>query len=119
MSVIVKNMEMPKNCRTCPMLFDGHSYRWCNITGESLGIEETDNGRNEYCPLIELPPHGRLIDADKFKADYSMKNDCTECEKELRGSIRSCGYNMIYSKMDFCGWLDDAEVVIEAEGSET
>ena len=55
MSVIVKNMEMPKNCRICPMLFDGHNYRWCNITGESLGIEETDNGRDEHCPLIELP----------------------------------------------------------------
>ena len=67
MSVIVKGMEMPKNCRTCPMLFDGHNYRWCNITGESLGIEETDNGRDEYCPLIELPPHGRLIDADALK----------------------------------------------------
>ena len=67
MSVIVKNMEMPKNCRTCPMLFDGHSYRWCNITGESLGIEETDNGRNEYCPLVQIPtPHGRLGDLDKL-----------------------------------------------------
>ena len=61
MSILIKGMEMPQNCRTCPMLFDGHSYRWCNITGESLGIEEADNGRNEYCPLIELPPHGRLI----------------------------------------------------------
>ena len=70
-------------------------------------------------PLIELPPHGRLIDADKFKADYSMKNDCAECEKELRYSSRSCEYDRIYSKMDFCGWLDDAEVVIEAERSET
>ena len=66
MSVIVKGMEMPKNCRTCPMLFDGHNYRWCNITGESLGIEETDNGRDEHCPLIELPPHGRLGDLDKL-----------------------------------------------------
>ena len=61
MSILIQGMEMPQNCRTCPMLFDGHSYRWCNITGESLGIEEADNGRNEYCPLIELPPHGRLI----------------------------------------------------------
>lgn len=66
MSILIRGMEMPKNCRTCPMLFDGHSYRWCNITGESLGIEETDNGRDEYCPLIELPPHGRLIDVDDF-----------------------------------------------------
>ena len=70
MSILIKGMEMPKNCRTCPMLFDGHSYRWCNITGESLGIEETDNGRDEYCPLIELPPHGRLADLDKMIEDY-------------------------------------------------
>ena len=34
-------------------------------------------------------PHGRLIDADKFKADHSMKNDCE--------------------------WIDNAETVIEAE----
>lgn len=67
--------------------------------------------------VVEIPtPHGRLIDADKFKADYSMKNDCAECEKELRYSSRSCEYDRIYSKMDFCGWLDDADVVIEAEG---
>ena len=72
-SVIVKGMEMPKNCRTCPMLFDGHNYRWCNITGESLGIEETDNGRDEHCPLVEIPtPHGRLIDADAIQ-DYNVE----------------------------------------------
>lgn len=64
------------------------------------------------CPLIELPPHGRLIDADKFKADYSMKDDCAECEKELQGSSRACEYDRIYSKMDFCQWIDNAETVI-------
>lgn len=75
MSVIVKNMEMPKNCRTCPMLFDGHNYRWCNITGESLGIEETDNGRDEHCPLIELPPHSDLVDRNKLLAEYDRQHE--------------------------------------------
>ena len=103
MSVIVKNMEMPKNCRTCPMLFDGHSYRWCNITGESLGIEETDNGRDEYCPLIELPPHGRLI-AEKTITEIRYHD--------------ADGYHIVNGEQ-LCELEIDAEIVIEAEGSET
>jgi len=100
--VIVKGMGMPQNCDECIVNCDVFTF--------------TDK-RSPDCPLVEIPtPHGRLIDADKFKADYSMKNDCAECEKELRYSSRSCEYDRIYSKMDFCGWLDDAEVVIEAEG---
>lgn len=69
------------------------------------------------CPLAEIPtPHGRLGDLDKLKADHSMKNDCAECEKELQGSSRACEYDRIYSKMDFCQWIDNAETVIEAGG---
>ena len=116
MSVIVKNMEMPKNCKECP--FSDHEA-WCLIPGSwKERYYCPDDERSEHCPLIELPPHGRLIDADKFKADYSMKNDCIECEKELQGSSRSCEYDRIYSKMDFCDWIDIAPTVIEAEGSE-
>ena len=99
MSVIVKNMEMPKNCRTCPMLFDGHSYRWCNITGESLGIEETDNGRDEYCPLIELPPHGRLGDLDELKTAFPI------CDNSMDIKIASVRAT-----------INHAPTVIEAEG---
>ena len=99
MSVIVKNMEMPKNCRTCPMLFDGHNYRWCNITGESLGIEETDNGRDEYCPLIELPPHGRLI-AEKTITEIRYHD--------------ADGYHIVNGEQ-LCELEIDAETVIEAE----
>ncbi len=43
----------------------------------------------------------RLIDADALKADYGMKDDCADCEKELQGTVRSCEYDRIYSKMDF------------------
>ena len=104
MSVLIRGMEMPKNCRTCPMLFDGHSYRWCNITGESLGIEETNNGRDEHCPLIELPPHGRLIDADELKSRLVLDNDSNELQR---------------ISADILKWIDIQETVIEAEGSET
>lgn len=49
----------------------------------------------------------RLIDADVLKADYGMAEDCKNCKT----GYRSCEYDRIYSKMDFCGWLDDAPTV--------
>lgn len=57
----------------------------------------------------------RLVDADALKADYGMKDDCADCEKELQGTVRSCEYDHIYSKMDFCGWIDDAPTIDAVE----
>lgn len=99
MSVVVKGMKMPKSCGTC-------------FVGNRTICK---NG----CPLVELPEkHGDLIDRGAFKADYGMKDDCADCEKEMHGKVKACEYDRIYSKMDFCGWLDDAPPVIEAEDSE-
>lgn len=49
----------------------------------------------------------RLIDVDALKADYGMAEDCKNCKT----GYCSCEYDRIYSKMDFCGWLDDAPTV--------
>ena len=49
----------------------------------------------------------RLIDVDKLKADYGMAEDCKDCKT----GYRSCQYDNTYTKMNFCGWLDDAETV--------
>ena len=57
----------------------------------------------------------RLIDADKFKAVNGMKDDCADCDKELRGKSKACEFDRIYSKMDFCGWIDDAPTVDAVE----
>ena len=54
---------------------------------------------------------GRLIDADVLKADYGMKDDCADCDKELRGKSKACEFDRVYTKMDFCGWLDDTPTV--------
>lgn len=53
----------------------------------------------------------RLIDVDALKADYGMKDDCADCDKELRGKSKACEFDRVYTKMDFCGWLDDASTV--------
>ncbi len=66
MSVLIKGMEMPI-CQTCPICDEKLYGNYCRITKEivSFGFE-----RGEKCPLIELPPHGRLIDADAL--NYTM-----------------------------------------------
>ena len=122
-SIIVKGMKMPENCNKCPIeslgLYDSRvgfadGFYKCAFLNQSVK-DVMYHGRLSDCPLVDLGKHGRLIDVDAFKADYGMKDDCEDCEKEMRGKAKACMYDYIYSKMDFCGWIDDADVVIEAE----
>lgn len=53
----------------------------------------------------------RLIDADALKETLGMKDDCADCDKELRGKSKACEFDRAYTKMDFCGWIDDAPTV--------
>lgn len=54
MSVLVKGVDMPKDCVYCKW----HTRWGCGITGIRTNTAQG-------CPLIEVPtPHGRLIDAD-------------------------------------------------------
>lgn len=68
MSILIKGMMMPTRCEECP-IFDVEEDK-CGIIGETNWIWaddetcETIHPRPSDCPLIELPPHGRLIDAD-------------------------------------------------------
>lgn len=72
MSILIKGIKMPKNCDecelcTCYVREDGteENYR-CVIT--FYPIHEF-NERHEYYPLVEIPPHGRLIDADALERE--------------------------------------------------
>ena len=120
MSVLIKGIEMPKSCVDCPCslnMFFCRALDGREVT-DRTGIEFKEDGivvsRPDWCPLVEAPgKHGQLIDVDAFKTEYGMKNDCADCEKEMHGKVKACEYDRIYSKMDFCGWLDDAPTVIE------
>ena len=61
MSVLIKGMEMPKNCDECRFHVDG----WCYVLRPE-SEEERKRITTNYCPLVCVPPHGRLIDADEF-----------------------------------------------------
>lgn len=72
MSVLIKGMEMPTNCRACPLatrFFDGEDV--CAM----LGTYVHDRDREDDCPLVHVPPHGRLIDADAIPYNKIMIED--------------------------------------------
>lgn len=49
----------------------------------------------------------RLIDINAFRKDLGLAERCEDCERDAR----ECQYDQIYTRMDFCGWLDDAEII--------
>ena len=57
MSVIVKGMEMPKSCQECGLYIEGACYAKGYRDYRSI----MDTAKPDDCPLVELPPHGRLI----------------------------------------------------------
>ena len=111
MSVLIRGMEMPKNCAYCPLSeYRNSSILDCKQIG-TVGTASRDthnvlNRRHPNCPLIEIPtPHGDLVDLnDMVHPNDSMKR--MTIDEQLR---RTCE-----------GWSIDRKqyVVIEAEGSE-
>ena len=59
MSVLIVGMEMPESCQHC-FASDDES-RFCKAAKEYIPML----GKPKFCPLVPVPPHGRLIDADK------------------------------------------------------
>lgn len=63
MSILIRGAEMPKSCWLCPLsvLYEKpREMLFCRITKEEVLRNKVDGN----CPLIEVPKHGRLIDAD-------------------------------------------------------
>ena len=71
MSILIKGMDMPTNCEKCPFLDYEEGYCLASGFKDKSGWYEftlcpggAKGGRPDDCPLVPVPPHGRLIDAD-------------------------------------------------------
>lgn len=73
MSILIKGMGMPKGCyrehESCPCYKSLKGWAWCGITEKQ--IINGFNQRPPDCPLIEVPPHGRLVDIDEVDREYN------------------------------------------------
>jgi len=64
MSVLIKGMEKPDHCLRCPVKGIDDE---CLLQSEAANAEyESWEEQMANCPLFPIPPHGRLIDADKL-----------------------------------------------------
>ena len=97
---------MPKNCLNCPML--GVLFN-CRVVGNGE-MEDNITVRRADCPLIEIPPHGSLIDMDDFL------QECSELES-YRTAMKLCEVIEAEPCNDLAKPNNDP-TVIEAEGRE-
>lgn len=101
MSILIKEIPMPESCSKCfvkPACCPAIRKRLESKYQPYTWIPA--NYRHEDCPLVEVPPHGRLIDADA-----------------------------VFNNLERTGWYDnadrdiaedlvlDAPTVIDAEGN--
>lgn len=103
MSILIQGMDMPKNCAECKM------WSICECLNdfedfESIcyAVEDGDLVRDKNCLLIELSPHGDLVDlSNTVHPNDSMRR--MTIDEQLR---RTCE-----------GWSADKKqyVIIEAE----
>ena len=110
MGVYIPNMEMPTSC-PCELLGIGYDLYCSFVAGIPARVKEyyecCQNGmRPSWCPLIELPPHGRLIDADEMERFMS---------EGVRGDIRSYPYEDETWGEAF-RWMDSRPAIIPADG---
>lgn len=77
MALYVPGLAMPRDCPMCKFAHYNAlgQFSGCNLLGgrykyamRSVPGYAESNCRPDWCPLIEVGPHGRLIDADAFAA---------------------------------------------------
>lgn len=119
MSVIVKGMEMPKDCRECRMMeyHERTGKTWCKPADGLLADTYRPimyDGRPDWCPLVELPEHhGDLIDRQKLLEDNKHLEYPTDGKYRrdrawavgFNAGARHCNEHAVYAK-----------TIIEAEG---
>ena len=107
MSVLIKDMEMPKSCYACDFSFpstdsEGGVHTICTALQEEILPLLLE--RQEDCPLVEVPPHGDLIDRDKI---WLNDFEIVMCNGDYKEALQMQTKKIL-----------DAPTVIEAEEKE-
>lgn len=65
------NMEMPTSCYKCYLKQRNGMDIVCPVLGERFSIADVNilYYRLDNCPLVPVPPHGRLVDADRLLSE--------------------------------------------------
>ena len=118
MSILIKGLEMPKDCPVCPCahwnkndIMTGCEIVWRYVPDSETAYWQSDK-RPDWCPLVEVPtPHGRLIDADWIREALI---DTLEALKKNPKMDRQ-EMHLIAAFSTLGRMLEDAPTIIEAE----
>lgn len=73
MSILIKDKALPKTCEEC--LFYGVDVENGCFVEKCFVLRRAGQDKPSWCPLVPVPPHGRLIDADELKIDFGFTWD--------------------------------------------
>ena len=110
MGIYIRGISMPKDGECVVVVPSGVVQKY--KAGGIAFYEYQD--RTEETVAVQLPPHGRLIDADALLKDHGLGMYCPKCKRDER----SCQFEMIHTTMDFCEWIEDAPTIIPADPEE-
>lgn len=114
MGVYIKGMETPDSCWNCPV-----DKPLCTLW-QGMTVDEMDNGRHKDCPLVPVPPHGRLIDADALMHEFEKaQRTMAQHGREYSCSFMSSSQEISTEWYCVGDMLENAPTVIEAEEGET
>jgi len=97
MSVLIRGMKMPETCSDCEL----YQYGFCMVTRNVC--DKALAQRRDDCPLVEVPPHGRLVDGDVLMTEV-MDSDLDHLQRDDWKEVIQI--------------VADAPTIIEAEGSD-
>jgi len=127
MSLLIKGMEMPKSCSVCPMLEGESMDGLCHAANKWLDDDEhwtwyvypegdVDDSKPCNCPLIEVPPHGDLIDKDALMDAIENTDWYHQApNKEMVHGANSAEHQAWYKIQDIYAAIDNAPTIIQAE----
>ncbi len=114
-------MEVPTRCCDCKMYVEDIYY--CPLLGREIENPWADDGVELDCPLIPVPPHGRLIDADAF-IKQKTEQICENCNRRRGLKDGKPTKRFVYAigdapcracdTGDMLDYVDDAPTIIPA-----
>ena len=103
MSAYIKGLEMPGRCGSCPCFHAEHPIYCRAVKADRSKRIAAPYGlpRPDWCPIVEVPPHSRLIDADALADNWYYAS----------AALRQDDVKKVICLDD----IDNAPTIIEAE----
>ena len=109
MSILIHGVEMPTMCCDCKMYVE--DVYCCCLLNREIENPWADDGVELDCPLVPVPPHGRLIDADALTAHFEKIAD-------IEWNKKAAPISWSYAFEDVMDDIENAPTIIPADPAE-